>query len=303
MFKQSKETLHFISKAIDRELEIPKFSLPYYEGFNKNDNSYWLGIYRRDELFSVYFLIDVCNICMQTKIGQLYTTSWKSIIIKGIENKHRNLWDYVLGTYRINVRHAANELNWQVEDNNEEGLMLKRHVIRHFDKEDVRTYGLSFAVKTKASSSMFGSVIIRKQQSKNANRLKSLDRFDILYTTDFNPNSSLYKVFRKDVEKDYLGIYLVSLCKFFYERIGADKEVVEVENTPQSEAIRQTEQLIYQCKHCLTTYNQQTGEPENGIEEGTPFTELPESYCCSLCNSPKTDFKAIHLGTLELKTL
>ena len=65
---------------------------------------------------------------------------------------------YVLGKYRINVRHAANELNWQVEDNCESGLQIKRQIIRYFDKEDVRTYGLSFAVKTRRFSSMFGSV-------------------------------------------------------------------------------------------------------------------------------------------------
>jgi len=48
------------------------------------------------------------------------------LIIKGIENKHRNLWDKLLGKYGINVRHAANELNWQVEDLSPEGLSLKK---------------------------------------------------------------------------------------------------------------------------------------------------------------------------------
>ena len=99
---------------------------------------------------------------MQTKIGEIYITSWKSLIIKGIDPQHRYLWDAVLGRFRINVRHAANELNWQVEDHCEDGLILKRHVIRHFDKEDVRTYGLCFAVKTKPASTVPGSVIIRR---------------------------------------------------------------------------------------------------------------------------------------------
>ncbi len=302
LYKQAKETLHFISKPIDKELEMPKFSLPYYEGFNKHDNTYWLGIYRRDQLFSVYFLIEVCNICLQTKIGQLYTTPWKSIIIKGIESKHRNLWDYVLGTYRINVRHAANELNWQVEDNNEEGLMLKRHIIRHFDKEDVRTYGLSFAVKTKPFSSMFGSVIIRKQQSKNANRLKSLDRFEILYTNDFNSNSSNYKVFRKDVEKDYLGIYLVSLCKFFYDRESDKKSLLLGNLNDISNPItdKKPAKIIHQCKHCFTIYDETLGDAENNIPAGTTFANVPESYKCPLCEAGKKDFIEVAENSLLL---
>jgi hypothetical protein len=116
------------------------------------------------------------------------------------------------------VRHAANELNWQVGDTGEEGLILKRHIVRYFDKEDVRTYGLSFAVQIYASSSMFGSVIIRKQQNKNPHKLKSLERFDILYNPDFNPNSGELIMYRDGVEKDHIGTYLVSLCKLFYEQ-------------------------------------------------------------------------------------
>ncbi|MFX8531478.1 hypothetical protein ABTM17_19275, partial [Acinetobacter baumannii] len=76
-----------------------------------------------------------------------------------------------MGKYRINIRHAANELNWQVEDETDEGLIIKRHIIRHFDKEDVRTYGLIFAVETLPSANMYGSVIIRLKPNKRASRL------------------------------------------------------------------------------------------------------------------------------------
>ncbi len=144
---QLKKRLDYNARPDDQQPILSPFSLPYYEGFNKSSNGWWLGIYRRDELFSVAFLLDVCEVCAQTKIGELYTTPWKSLILKGISSKHRALWDTILGRHRINVRHAANELNWQVES--EEGLMLKRLIIRHFDKEDVRTYGLCFAVETK----------------------------------------------------------------------------------------------------------------------------------------------------------
>ena len=135
----------FVSKPVDEKLSLPSFKLPYYEGYNSYGNKSWLGIYRRDELFDINFLKDVCRICLETKTGELYTTAWKSLIIKGIEEKHRPLWGYILGKYRINVRHASNELNWQVEDGNHDGLSIKRQIIRQFDKDDVRTFGLCFA--------------------------------------------------------------------------------------------------------------------------------------------------------------
>ncbi len=71
----------FFYQPIIEELQLPSFNLPYYEGINRYGQKLWLGIYRRDELFPVEFLKDVCAICLKTKIGQVYTTPWKSMII------------------------------------------------------------------------------------------------------------------------------------------------------------------------------------------------------------------------------
>lgn len=303
LYKQVKDTCRFISKPIEKDLVLPTFSLPYYEGFNRYGNNYWLGIYRREEMFPVNFLIDVCSICMKTRIGQIYTTPWKSIIIKGIETGERNLWDYVLGKYRINVRHAANELNWQVEDNCEDGLQLKRHIIRYFDKEDVRTYGLSFAVKTRLFSSMLGSVVVRKQEVRNPGRLKALERFEILYTADFNPNTSNLISFRKDVEKDHLGTYLVSLCKYFYELESKEKSFsLETLNKPLNTIVEKAPaQVVYQCKNCFSIYDEAFGDIENNIIAGTSFSDLSKTYRCPLCEAAKEDFVEVDFESLQLQ--
>lgn len=272
----------YVSKPAVEEPMID-FSLPYYEGFNKANNQLWLGVYRRDELYPVSFLIDVCNICLSSRIGQLYTTTWKSIIIKNIDSSNRKIWDYVLGKYRINVRHAANELNWQVEDGSEEGLQLKRHIIRYFDKEDVRTYGLCFAVQTKPTSSMFGNIIIQKQQTKNPHRLKSLERYNILYKKKFNPNEKENVLFREGVEKGHLGVYLVSLCKLFYEQL--DQKDMFPEHSATKKDTVPDKKLIYQCSDCYTVYDPDLGDQEQNIAAGTSFENLPSTYHCSLCEA------------------
>jgi rubredoxin len=264
------------------------FSLPYYEGFNKVNNQLWLGIYRRDELFPVDFLIDVCNICLNTRIGQLYATPWKSIIIKNIDSASRKLWNHVLGKYRINVRHAANELNWQVEDFSEEGLQLKRQVIRHFDKEDVRTYGLCFGVQSKPTSSMFGNILIRKQQTKNPHRLKSLERYDILYKKNFNPNEEDLVLYREGVQKEHIGIYLVGLCRFYYERDQMETVLSEV-NSAQNDVFPE-KQFVFRCPHCFSVYDPSIGDAEQNVIAGIGFENLPEGYCCNLCEAPKDEF-------------
>lgn len=289
---------NYIGKKMEQSVVPPRFSLPYYEGFNRSGNAYWLGIYRRDELFGVAFLKDICDVCRDTKIAQLYTTPWKSIIVKDIDMDQRRLWDYVLGKYRINVRHAANELNWQVEDGTEEGLALKRTVIRHFDKEDVRTYGLCFAVQTKPYAHLYASVLIKKIAVKNPHRLKSLERFDILHTKEFNPNADEWIAYRQGVKKEYIGTYLVSLCKLFYSR-ESEQDLLDqeqenmIKSTPQAAA-----EKIYQCPQCFSVYDESIGDEQAGIVAGTTFKDLPDAYCCPLCETGKVAFTEAAADTL-----
>ncbi|HWJ25302.1 MAG TPA: hypothetical protein VNS32_02100, partial [Flavisolibacter sp.] len=248
LFRKIKAAIPYIAKESEGE-GFSAFSLPYYEGFNKINNQLWLGIYRRNEHFALNFLMEVCTLCLKTRVGQLYSTPWKSIIVKNIEADHRKHWDLLLGKYRINVRHAANELNWQVEDLHEDSLMLKRHIIRYFDKEDVRTYGLCFAVQTRPGTNLFGSVLIMKQANKNPHNLRALDRYSILYKKDFDPNAEGLLLFRKDVEKEHLGIYLVSLCKQFYERQEEEIRLLEESVIVEEYAVDQL-MSYHQCPAC-----------------------------------------------------
>lgn len=39
----------------------------------------------------------------------------------------------------------------------------------------------------------------------------------------------------------------------------------------------------YRCKLCGYIYSPMRGEPHNGIPEGTPFDELPDTYVCPVC--------------------
>src|SRR5215204_40874 len=291
----------FLYSEVAEELRLPEFTLPYYEGFNRYENKSWLGIYRRDELFDIRFLKDICMICLRTKIGQLYITPWKSLIVKGIDHGDRKYWDHALGKYRINVRHASNELNWQIEDLCEEGLNLKRYLIRQFDKDDVRTFGLCFAVKTQPNTGLFGSVIIRKQINASANKRKNLDRYDILYTRDFNPNSKDLILFRKNIEKENLGVYLVSLCKYFYDLQSQEELITHDayrEDLDISDDVSTPSVKIFQCKHCYTIYDSEYGDEFNSIPAGTLFSDILNSYECPTCNSPKDDFVEIEKMSL-----
>ncbi len=276
------------------ELRLPTFRLPYYEGFSRYGNKYWLGIYRREELFPIAFLKDLCLICLKTKIGQLYTTPWKSLLIKGIEEDDLPLWEYILGKHRMNVRHACNELNWQIEDHSPDGLRLKRYLVRQLDQEDVRTEGLSFAVKILRGSGLPGSIVIRKQAEIRPGQMKLLDRYELWHTADFDPHSRELKLYRKDLEKELWFPYLVSLCKEFYHLQSQGSPVALEDGAHYAGKDGQgVRDAVWECTDCLTQYHAAYGDPGSGVAAGTPWGGVGKDYVCPVCGTTREGFRMV----------
>lgn len=46
----------------------------------------------------------------------------------------------------------------------------------------------------------------------------------------------------------------------------------------------------YVCNICGWIYDEELGDPDNGIEAGTTFEELPDDFVCPLCGVGKDDF-------------
>lgn len=44
------------------------------------------------------------------------------------------------------------------------------------------------------------------------------------------------------------------------------------------------------CEVCGYVYDEDIGDPENDILEGTKFSELPEDWACPMCFVGKEDF-------------
>jgi rubredoxin len=46
----------------------------------------------------------------------------------------------------------------------------------------------------------------------------------------------------------------------------------------------------YVCTACGYIYDPEKGDPENGIQPGTAFEALPETWVCPACGAPKSMF-------------
>ncbi len=49
----------------------------------------------------------------------------------------------------------------------------------------------------------------------------------------------------------------------------------------------------YRCTVCGYIYDPESGDPDGGIEAGTRFEELPDSWVCPACGASKDDFEKI----------
>ena len=46
----------------------------------------------------------------------------------------------------------------------------------------------------------------------------------------------------------------------------------------------------YVCQVCRYVYDPAAGDPDSGIETGTPFEELPDDWVCPICGAGKEEF-------------
>ncbi len=49
----------------------------------------------------------------------------------------------------------------------------------------------------------------------------------------------------------------------------------------------------YECSVCGYVYDPGEGDPEGGIEPGTPFEKLPEDWECPVCGVGKDQFDPV----------
>ena len=49
----------------------------------------------------------------------------------------------------------------------------------------------------------------------------------------------------------------------------------------------------YKCLMCGYIYNPAKGDPENGVEPGTAFEDIPDTWVCPECGASKDEFEPI----------
>jgi rubredoxin len=71
-------------------------------------------------------------------------------------------------------------------------------------------------------------------------------------------------------------------------RITTDKNRITDKDKEHKENMQQ-----YKCLRCGYIYDPAAGDPDNGVEPGTAFEDLPDDWVCPECGAGKDEFEPI----------
>jgi rubredoxin len=293
LFSIISENVDSNNRTIDKELKLPFYPFPYYEGMNRlGIDQYWLGLYWRNNRYDLKFLKELCDLSFECKIGKICITPWKSFIVKGIPKSRKIDWEKFLGKNGINVRHSLLELNWHLPVATQWALNLKTYLVRTLDQFDISTYGLTFGISDyNREGHYFTSIVIEKNKlPKDLESIKIRDTYNILYAKNFDPNTRDYIVHAQDIDKLEVPNILIELSRNYFENLGNTIEETKIKRTEKAE---ENNIDLYQCQDCLTIYNANFGDLSQKIPKGVLFQELSDDFCCSLCDAPKSNFRLL----------
>lgn len=299
LFKEINSRLDTNNRTVDGELKLPGEPFPYYEGLNKmTGNKYWLGLYWRNNCYTITFLEKICNLCTRTHTGKIIITPWKSFIVKGIAEEDRSKWEFLCGINGINLRHSSLELNWHLPVLDKHALKLKNYLVSEFDKHDISTYGLTYTIKDYPINLFTSIAILTRTTAGLFGKYDLHRRYNVYFSRNFDPYEEEYRPFAMYVSKRRLPQVLMKLNRIYYAEMNRKNKSRLWGGAPADEPQSDTRK-VWQCPDCLTIYDEKYGDPDVGIQKGTSFSDLPEEYCCSLCENTKSKFVELEMGRTE----
>lgn len=268
------------TRKVDRELTLPEAKMPLYEGLHQTRNgNFWLGLFRKSYNWPLVFVDALCQHCLTNRVGKLYLTPHKTLLIKDVRAVDVPGWNRLLGRHGIRTNLPAWHLNWQLPNADERSVNLRNVVLRQLEDTDVCTDALSFAVNVPFSEAVT-AVVIHQNGAP--------DRFDVYQRTYQTTTNSQYVMVAKSQPLAQLGERIRQLALACYERLSsvATELIPDLnEGTPEKPT-----RLIHACPNCLSQYDDRYGEPHRGIAAGTPFLALSDTYTCGLCETGKQAF-------------
>jgi flavin reductase (DIM6/NTAB) family NADH-FMN oxidoreductase RutF/rubredoxin len=117
---------------------------------------------------------------------------------------------------------------------------------------------------------------------------KVIDQCDVDTHTIFVGEVVSAEILRKGTPLTYAHYHQVKKGKTAKNAPTYQKPIVE--KTEPSEQRREKSMQTYVCDVCGYVYDPDQGDPDNGIQPGTAFEDLPDDWVCPVCGAGKDQF-------------
>lgn len=267
------------------ELELHSRHLSDYEGFQQmRDGKFALNIFSNHKRWDPKFLCELCDLADRQRLGRIYLTSGRSLLIKHIEENLCFEWQNLIGRHNITLRHSEQDLSWLVPAEKRTLVNIKEKIIRRLHAEGLSFQGLYIALDP--SEFDCGAQIIISSQ-----RQADQDSYQVFHKKDFDYRHSGFLRAASKLNFEELLDILYALREMFFEQ-SSRVNIVRMQALKTSEHIAAA-MHIYQCPNCFTQYHEKIGEAHRGIAPGTLFKELPTDWSCELCETNKQYFRKV----------
>ena len=114
---------------------------------------------------------------------------------------------------------------------------------------------------------------------------KVIDKVDVGTHTIFVGNVEDAEILSEDKPMTY---------EYYHEvKGGFSPKTAPTYSSITDKVVKKEEEKMdkYVCKVCGYVYDPKKGDPENGIEPGTKFEDIPNEWVCPVCGARKEDFE------------
>ena len=267
-----------------------------YEGVHpmQSGSGYWIGMSAGTRPFRHRFLEQLCMRAAQQGIGAVFTTCWRSLVLKNVAPEHLAEWRRLLGRHGVRVRHADAALHWQVCERLPEARELAGTMIARLSRRSIVTSGLSFAV-TDDPTRHEVAVAIQPLADERLPLAGLRRRYAVRHREGFDRHNPGWLTFARRLRERDLAPALADLTRRFYRDDGEPptSEALPPEPPEPPEPPVEERSGTWSCASCGNEYDPAYGDPLGEVAPDTAFAALPSGWRCPVCDSPPNDYQPL----------
>ena len=261
-----------------------------YEGVHpmQSGSGYWIGMSAGTRPFRHRFLEQMCIRAAQQGIGAVFTTCWRSLVLKNVAQEQLPEWRMLLGRHGVRVRHVDAALHWQISDRLPQARDLAGTTIARLARRSIVTSGLSFAV-TDDPTRHEVAVAVQPLADERLPFSRLRRRYAVRHREGFDRHNPGWLTFARRLRERDLAAAIATLTRRFYRDDGEPP-------TPEAEPPEppaEERSGAHSCAACGNEYDPSYGDPLGQVSPGTVFAALPAGWRCPVCDGPPADYQPL----------